>query len=380
LGPLNAPTDRPRSLAWPLAAVYTVLVVYASLYPFEGWRTQGAWPWAYLTAPWPRYWTAFDLWSNVLGYVPLGLLVALGVARTDRRGWTAGAWWAGALACATLSGVLEGVQSYLPMRVPSNMDWLANALGGASGAGVAWGAHRWRVLAAWNRFRRQWLIDGATPGVVVLLLWPWAVLYPAPVPFGVGHVWLRAEAHLASWLEDTPFVAWLPTPLDAWALSPLAEALLVALSVWVPCLLGYALLRTLAQRLWFVGGWVLVVPLTGALSAALTYGPAHAWAWLSAPVWLGLLVAASMCFLSLALSRRASALLMLPTLAYAIGLLNRAPETPYFAQSLAIWEQGRFIRFHGLSQWLGWLWPYAAFWIGLRLVLRRPSPPYNPGA
>ena len=36
-------------------------------------------------------------------------------------------------------------------------------------------------------------------------------------------------------------------------------------------------------------------------------------------------------------------------------------------------EQGRFIRFHGLAQWLGWLWPYAAvvyliqhLWLGGR--------------
>jgi hypothetical protein len=41
-------------------------------------------------------------------------------------------------------------------------------------------------------------------------------------------------------------------------------------------------------------------------------------------------------------------------------LLNQAPADPYFAQTLQTWEQGRFIRFHGLAQWLGWLWPYAA--------------------
>jgi hypothetical protein len=27
--------------------------------------------------------------------------------------------------------------------------------------------------------------------------------------------------------------------------------------------------------------------------------------------------------------------------------------------TLQTWEQGQFIRFHGLIQWLGWLWPYA---------------------
>ena len=28
-------------------------------------------------------------------------------------------------------------------------------------------------------------------------------------------------------------------------------------------------------------------------------------------------------------------------------------------KTLQNWEQGQFIRFHGLIQWLGWLWPFA---------------------
>ena len=40
--------------------------------------------------------------------------------------------------------------------------------------------------------------------------------------------------------------------------------------------------------------------------------------------------------------------------------------------TLEVWEQGRFIRFHGLSQWLGWLWPFAAILFGLRTLARPP--------
>ena len=50
----------------------------------------------------------------------------------------------------------------------------------------------------------------------------------------------------------------------------------------------------------------------------------------------------------------------------------QAPDDPYFAQSLQAWEQGRFVRFHGLAQWIGWLWPYAAMgWMMSRLGGRR---------
>ena len=43
---------------------------------------------------------------------------------------------------------------------------------------------------------------------------------------------------------------------------------------------------------------------------------------------------------------------------------------PYFADSLQGWEQGRFIRFHGVARWIGWLWPYAA----MAWLLARPRP------
>jgi hypothetical protein len=54
-----------------------------------------------------------------------------------------------------------------------------------------------------------------------------------------------------------------------------------------------------------------------------------------------------------------------------LSWINAAPETPYFAQTLQSWEQGRFIRFHGLAQWLGWLWPYAVLWVTLGAVVQR---------
>jgi hypothetical protein len=51
---------------------------------------------------------------------------------------------------------------------------------------------------------------------------------------------------------------------------------------------------------------------------------------------------------------------------------------PYFAQTLQSWEQGRFIRFNGLAQWLGWLWPFAALVYVLLRVSRREAAPTIP--
>jgi VanZ family protein len=60
-----------------LALAYGLLIAYASLYPFDGWRNQGLEPWAFLVAPWPKYWTWFDVVANALGYLPFGALVVL---------------------------------------------------------------------------------------------------------------------------------------------------------------------------------------------------------------------------------------------------------------------------------------------------------------
>ena len=51
----------------------------------------------------------------------------------------------------------------------------------------------------------------------------------------------------------------------------------------------------------------------------------------------------------------------------------QAPADAYFAESLHDWEQGRFIRFHGLVQWVGWVWPYAAMGYLLARIAARDS-------
>ena len=64
---------------------------------------------------------------------------------------------------------------------------------------------------------------------------------------------------------------------------------------------------------------------------------------------------------------------LLLALVVQLFMLNTAPASPYFDQTLQTWEQGRFIRFHGVVQWLGWLWPFAALIFGMRLLARTPA-------
>ena len=95
---------------------YSLLVVYASCYPFSGWHDKGLLPWSYLTEHLPHYWTGFDLTVNVIGYIPLGLLGVLALYPRLRA--------LPAIVVASLCGIflallLESVQSFLPSRVSS---------------------------------------------------------------------------------------------------------------------------------------------------------------------------------------------------------------------------------------------------------------------
>jgi VanZ family protein len=360
-----------KTAASPLALICIGLIVYASLYPFLDWRDQGIAPWDFLSAPWPKYWTGFDVTTNVLGYVPLGFLLSLTALRTGRATHAVGL---ATLAGGLLSLVMESLQGYLPIRVPSNVDLGLNVLGAWQGAMLAWALEKLGIIDRWSRFRARWFVADARGALVLLALWPLALLFPADVPFGLGQVLERLEAAVVDLLEQTPFLDWLPVrDVELQPLTVGVEVLCVVLGLLIPCLLGFCIVRATGRRLVLIAVVFLSGLAATALSAALSYGPDHAWAWFSIPVRAGVLAALLLASLLTRIPRPASVAFLLLALGAYLSLLNQAPTSPYFSQTLFTWEQGRFIRFHGLAQWLGWLWPYAALIYVLTQVWGRES-------
>lgn len=360
-----------KTSAWPLAWAYLGLIVYASLYPFADWRDQGVAPWVFLTAPLPKYWTGFDVVSNVLGYMPLGFFLALAMLRTGRR---RGSIALSVLAAALLSLLMESLQSFLPERVSSNLDLFLNIFGAVLGALMAWSFERMGWLQRWNRFRAGWFVEDARGAMVLLALWPIALLFPTEIPMGLGQVVERLEAALGNLLEGSMAMQWVPLgQLALQPLSALAEWCCVVLGLLIPGLLGFCVIPRLAKRAWLLM-WVLLlgVGATG-LSAALSFGPQHAWEWLVPSVRLALGIATLSLILLIWVPTRAAAALALLALGVDLSLVNQDSVSPYFEQTLFLWEQGRFIRFHGVVQWLGWLWPFAALGYVLSLLWARET-------
>ncbi|HZW73161.1 MAG TPA: VanZ family protein, partial [Caldimonas sp.] len=159
-------STRHRSSAVPLAWLYGGLIVYASLYPFIGWRIPPVGPFDFLLLGWPRWWTWFDVISNLLGYGPFGFLLFVALTRSGRRSGSAAL-----LAClggTLLSLTMETLQNYLPHRVSSNVDLALNALGTIAGVAVGAVLQRHGGIARWQKLRERWFVDGSAGGLALL--------------------------------------------------------------------------------------------------------------------------------------------------------------------------------------------------------------------
>ena len=346
----------------PLAWLYAGLIVYASLYPFADWREQVASPLHFLVLPWPRYWTGFDLVSNLLGYLPLGALLFGALVRSGVR---PAIGIAVAVAAGTgLSFSMELLQNFLPHRVASNVDLALNALGTVLGAALGFGVHVLGGVERWQSVRERWFITRSAGGLALLLLWPVGLLFPAPVPLGLGQVLIRLQEVARSAVEGSAALPWIEPWLSGeprlGPLSPGTELAAVALGLLAPCMIAFTVARPGWRRLVLVAGAAALGWVTTTLSTALNFGPDHALAWRTPNAAAGFAAGAIVAVLLAVAPRRAAAGVGLVALTALVLVVMQAPADPYFADSLQAWEQGRFIRFHGAAQWVGWLWPYAA--------------------
>lgn len=375
--PSDARVERRRYLARPSplarwgAALYAIALAYGTLYPLADWRTVGAGALDFLTEPPPRYWTWFDLATNVGLYVPLGWLGTL--ALWPRR-VGAGAIAGVTLGAGLLSLGLEALQTYLPSRIPSNFDWFANAAGAFVGVllgratGPALLAHG--PLRAW---RFAWFRHDASAAILLLVLWLIAQIQPQPLLMGTGEL-LEPLLHA---LQATG--AFEPGELD-WDLA--ADRFILIEAASVLCALGgigvlvLEALRPQAPRTALVGALIGVALAIRAAASAVLLRPADAFSWLTAGAQAGLLAAAVLLFAIAALRRRARLVAGVLLLALGVLLVNLAPENAYYAEMIERWDEGRWLNFNGMTRLVATIWPYCAIAYLLRRCRRtgRRSP------
>ncbi|MFO1197290.1 MAG: VanZ family protein [Burkholderiaceae bacterium] len=378
------PTDRRSRLPEVLLGGYLLALVYGTLYPFSGWRSFGLSGLEFVLEPWPRYWTAFDLGVNVAVYALPGALAATLL----RRRFPALASGLIAVAAAgALSFVLEALQSFIPDRVASRADWLANTAGALAGALGAlalrpprrWGDRRWYRDARATH-------DGAV-GLALIAAWLAVQAHPQRLLFGTGDVLepvLGLAAAVAPALFDAPedtggaaaaerahaLAGSLRLGAD---LTVFAEAIGAASAMLAIGLIVRELYPVGARRNVITGAAILSAALIRSAAAALLLGPGQAFAWLSAGAQGGLVVGAVLIALMASARRRARLTIAILALLVTALLTSVFPVDAYHASMLARWDQGAWRNFNGLLRGLSVAWPFAALaWCVARRRALRP--------
>jgi VanZ family protein len=355
-GSRGSPVARAALLA------YLLLIVYASWYPFAGWRSTGLSPFVFLNLTPPRYWTGFDVLVNIVGYIPFGTLLVLAMYPFVRGVW---AVLLAALLGILVSGAMETVQGYLPSRVPSNLDLLTNALGCLLGAilGALW-ARSLLDQSRLYRLRRRWFAPHASQGLVLLALWPLAQIYPQGYLFGHGQVLPIISEWLSEWLDsDIDLVAMLrPGPAMSVEQYWLSETIITACGMTGAALTLLCLMRRSAPRYTLMLAMLAAALVVKALASSLLFTPDNAFVWITPGAeggfLIGLIMLSGLAFAPQVAQRR----LAVVTLVLSLIVVNTTPVNPYFVSTLQGWVQGKFLNFNGAAQFLSLLWPFFALW------------------
>lgn len=258
-----------------LAIAYGTLVVYGTLFPLNEW-TPPLWGWINpITAPWPQSASRADLLVNLLAYIPLGLFMAL--ALRPRMGTLMAIVITVSFGTA-LSFALETLQSALPSRVPSPLDWVINTAGTVMGALVpAMFAPHFAAGRTFLQWRQAWFTRGTLSNLALIIVLLWALTQAAP--FVPSLDW----GNLKSGLKPLYNTLRHPSTFDA--VRAVESALqILALGLLIRCIERRALLwpflafalAVLLYKVPVVGRQVTLEALAGWLGAALLLAVAPA--------------------------------------------------------------------------------------------------------
>ncbi len=338
-----------------LGLAYLLLVVYASLYPFAEWRVPNDDATQFLLAGWPSHIIASDVVLNVLAYFPIGLLLTLiwmGVLPP---------WVAAALGFASgtaLSLTIEFAQAYQPMRVSSNVDVLTNSIGALWGcaAARAWG-EQWLLSGNLHRLRKNHFHAGARTDLALVVLALWLV-----TQFN-AKIWLFGNGDLRHLI---PFNIGLPYSASTYVLL---EAGIAALNfAGVGFLIG-SITRSLAATAVAVTATMLAALMLKTIASMALFIPGDPGLWLTPGSMLGLAAGSMLLLLLARLAPVSSARAAGVCFAGGFLLVNIAPENPYLAAALQVFQRGQLLRFNAMTELLSSLWPFMV--LGYLLFLDR---------
>jgi hypothetical protein len=261
---------------------------------------------------------------------------------------------------ALLALSVETLQSWLPTRIPSLMDWWANIFGGLLGGLLAIPlGPQWLSGSAMRRRFDQWFgLNWAA--CALFLLFPWSQIYPQSSWLGTG-VWGHAIFGSIDW--GTVVIN-----------QVVQETVITAL-----CWLGVALLlssglRTKAPQWRILMGLLCLTVVMKTFFTALQFGGGFSLIWLTTGALWGMALASLLLWRALRFNQKIRFNLALFCLVIGTIAINVLPDNPYFILNLRHWHQGRLLHFNELMQWVSVVWlPIALIWMIYNAVQLKPK-------
>ena len=367
----DAPTvpRRGTTLTRLLSLLFVAAIASATLYPLLDWQLHTEGTFDFLWRGLPRWWTWFDVLSNALAYALLGLMLTL--AWLERAPPVASVI-AVTLACSLLSLSLESIQSWLPARVPSLLDWISNTVGAAGGGWL--GATLNRAAQRPDRIavpvRDRWFEQGPPTGWVLLLLWLATQLVPQRLLFSTGHVEPALQRLLDGWqLPDAPDLSrfaerlWGGEAPTGYGVA--VEAGVVVCAMVVVGAIAFALVHGSRRRFTLIAVIAAIAFGLRSLATQMVYGTGAPFAWLTPGAQGGLVVGTALLYGLETLGPRVRAGCAIAAAIAGFVLVNGVPEDRYFDTMVAGLRAGQLSNLHGLLRSVSFVWPLLAvlwFW------------------
>jgi VanZ family protein len=329
-----------------LAVAYLLLVGYTSLYPFSGWHSPDEEVRAFLSSDWPQYLTWWDVLLNALAYLPVGFLLGLLLMPHLPR-WVAAAL--AALLGAAISLAFEWMQMYLPARIPSNVDLLCNAAGSLVGAALSarYGS-RWVLHGELRQLRERWFAPGAAVDIGFLLLALWLVTQLN------AEIWLFGNGDVRHLFPGPPGLGYSATSYL------MLQAGVTALNAAGVMLMVSAMSRYLRAAAWSVLVLLLLALALKSFASATLFISGNPLLGFTRGSSLGLVAGLLIWLVMLPLPRPIQAAGAACCFALGAAIVNAAPENPYLAAALRVWQYGHYGVVNGMTRVLSCAWSFLA--------------------
>lgn len=357
--------NRPLRVQWagqplPLARLcvfgFFLLISYASLTPFEFAIDLPVNPWDWILAPLPKYITLFDVMANILGYMPFGFLMIFALFPKYEK------WQALVITVITgmfLSGGLESLQTWLPTRISSNLDWWANVVGILIGGLFALPFKpNWFSGGSLDQYRFAWFGERFSFFILFLLL-PWAQIFPQNAWLAIGDLGI----------DELRISQFWNLPISN-ASQELLMTTLATVAIGSFFIFG---MNPKGPKLRLLAGLFLATALLKSCASWLQVGLDHAFDWISLSALIGMFFGGGLLIWVATFERVTQWWLAFVGILLMLVLVNIMPISPYHAQEISLLPKGRLTHFNGLLKWVTWIWPVLALYNLLRVGLSKSA-------